>query len=77
MDTSTTEASLNPLVQFRVLAGFLARIDRAAKFEGLSRSAYLQFAVLERLDKTEAAQRRAAAAADYAVRKANVEGAPL
>lgn len=66
MDTSTTtEASPNPLVQFRVFAEFLARIDRAAKFEGLSRSAYLQFAVLARLDKTEEALRRAEAKANY------------
>ena len=65
MDTSTTETPTNPLVQFRVFAEFLARIDRAAKFEGLSRSAYLQFAVLARLDKTEAAQRRAEAKSSY------------
>jgi uncharacterized protein (DUF1778 family) len=64
-------------LQVRCAEDFKARIKWAAGYEGSSISDYVKLAVLDRLKATEQSQQRAGAAADYAVRKANGEGAPL
>jgi uncharacterized protein (DUF1778 family) len=65
------------MLQVRCAKDFIARIDRAADYEGLTRSGYVLAAVADWLKKTERDQQRVLAAADYAARKAAREGAPL
>ena len=53
------------------------RINAAAARAGVRPSEWSRRVLRQAVERDEAAQRRAAAAADYAVRKANGEGAPL